>query len=580
MTGAATSERENLMERAQAAYRGATGLGKSLESVLTRRPPTLGYEIAADLPAPDTFGAITLKIFDARRKGSRFLNNAEWDLLARAAPFWPAEHVLTHCALLREPWRSGVPQETPRTVLLDARVLQLPYLNGSKNHALAVARALVESVPPDYEIAFLTSPGKPPLAQDIADLATTTWRPAQIGEVAIFVQLVTMMDPLDYANVDLLRAPWIRRVSVFLDDIQGIYPEHYIGTSQGFWNHQLAIEKLRTSNVVLSLSETSQNEAIALWDSVAGEQAPPQFTITSCVSGLPTPLDSDDGLPSPDFIVFGNHYAHKNVSLVMAAAGCVRPSVTASPNFVFVADVGSSQRDALVELASQPEGLENHVDIEFVSGLSNDALSQRLASARAAVIPSFHEGFSLPVIEALERGVPVVVSRIPAHLELLDEGPWFFDPTSVESLCAALEACDAGRDDWLARQRASLATRYSPGTLATSVTAVMSSLTRDRDQFPAMAGREEVRARRTQLGRTRHSRVDLDARDREFMGLVFAQRRMTAHASGNLLAAPSTTGVNHDSLVLEFRTSRTWRIGRIFVGPVNWLRQRFAGFSK
>jgi glycosyltransferase involved in cell wall biosynthesis len=554
----------------------------SLESVRTHRPPALGYEIAAELPAPDTFGAITYKIFDARRTGSRFLSNAEWDLLERAAPFWPDEDVLKQCALLHAPWRSGVPQEPARTVLLDARVLQMPYVNGSKNHALAVTRALVEAVPPDYSIAFLTSPVKPPLAQEIADLATTTWRPGLIGDVAIFVQLVTIMDGLETSNLDLLRSPWIKRVSVFLDDIQGIYPEHYIGTSREFWIHQLSIEKLRSSHVVLSLGATSQNEAIALWDSIAHEQAPPQFTITSCVGALPMTLKSDDSLPSNDFIVFGNHYAHKNVALVAAAARCARPRVTASPNFVFVADMDRFQIDALEHLASPPPraSSDNAVDIEFVSGLSNDVLSERLARARAAVIPSFHEGFSLPIVEALERGVPVVLSRIPAHLELLDEGPWFFDPNSVASLCSALEACDDSREAWLAQQRASLASRYSPETLSASVAAVTRALTRDRDQFLAMTGRDEVSEGRTQRGRALHTMADLEARDREFMGLVFAQRRMRAGSFGGPGANPSTTGVDHDSLVSGFRTSRTWRVVRVVVGPVNWLRQRFAGLSQ
>ena len=545
-----------------------------------RRPPALDFEIAAELPAPDSFGAITKTIFEARRNGSRFLNDAEWRLLRNAAPFWPEARVLTHCAQLRKPWRLGLPKEVSRIVLLDARALQTPSVNGSKNHALAVARALVHAMPPDYSIAFLTSPAKPPLAEEIAHLATATWRPAQIGDVAIFVQLVTLTDPLDASNIDLLRAPWIRRISVFLDDIQGIYPEHFIGTSHQFWTHQLAIEKLRSSHVVLSLGATSQNEAIALWNSLGSELAPPQFLISGCISGLPKAVGSDGLTPSRDFIVFGNHYPHKNIALVAAAVTCVRPSVATSPNFVFVAEVNSSQREALTELASLPDNSKNAGHVEFLSGLTSLELSRRLSRARAAVIPSFHEGFSLPVIEALERGVPVVLSRIPAHLELLDDGPWFFDPDSVASLCSALEACDVDRDGWIAQQRASLASRYSPETLATSVTTVLSSLTNNVGPLASVPLRDEPGAARPQPRRAKNSRVVIEARDREFMGLVFDSQRSDTQLGRGLASSSSTIRVSHDSLVSEFHNSRTWRIGRFVVGPAHWLRRLFVGASK
>jgi glycosyltransferase involved in cell wall biosynthesis len=57
-----------------------------------------------------------------------------------------------------------------------------------------------------------------------------------------------------------------------------------------------------------------------------------------------------------------------------------------------------------------------------------------LAGARALLMPSFAEGFGLPIIEALEAGTPViasdlavyreVVGGIPTYLDPLDEGAW------------------------------------------------------------------------------------------------------------------------------------------------------------
>ena len=49
--------------------------------------------------------------------------------------------------------------------------------------------------------------------------------------------------------------------------------------------------------------------------------------------------------------------------------------------------------------------------VEFVSGESDESLVARYASSSVAVVPSLYEGFSLPAIEAMACGVPLVCSN-------------------------------------------------------------------------------------------------------------------------------------------------------------------------
>ncbi|HKH88193.1 MAG TPA: glycosyltransferase family 4 protein [Acidimicrobiales bacterium] len=53
-------------------------------------------------------------------------------------------------------------------------------------------------------------------------------------------------------------------------------------------------------------------------------------------------------------------------------------------------------------------GLEGAV--RFLSGISDDELSELYGSAEVAVVPSLYEGFSLPAIEAMASGVPLVAT--------------------------------------------------------------------------------------------------------------------------------------------------------------------------
>jgi glycosyltransferase involved in cell wall biosynthesis len=84
-----------------------------------------------------------------------------------------------------------------------------------------------------------------------------------------------------------------------------------------------------------------------------------------------------------------------------------------------------------------PELLRRNV---LITGyLEQDSLDCLLRNAMALVFPSLHEGFGLPVLEAMVRGVPVITSNRAALPEVGGDAALYVDPESVEEIRAAME---------------------------------------------------------------------------------------------------------------------------------------------
>jgi glycosyltransferase involved in cell wall biosynthesis len=88
--------------------------------------------------------------------------------------------------------------------------------------------------------------------------------------------------------------------------------------------------------------------------------------------------------------------------------------------------------------------------VTFASGLPDTEYARILASAQVAVIPSMYEGFSLPAVEHMASGTPLIASRAGALPEVTGDAALLVPPGDAEELSAALAAL---LDDESARAR-------------------------------------------------------------------------------------------------------------------------------
>ncbi len=68
-----------------------------------------------------------------------------------------------------------------------------------------------------------------------------------------------------------------------------------------------------------------------------------------------------------------------------------------------------------------------------------DALSRIMGAAYALVYPSLFEGFGIPILEAMQAGVPVIVSRSSSMPEVAGDAGLLVDPMSEEDIAEKME---------------------------------------------------------------------------------------------------------------------------------------------
>ncbi|MBI3412373.1 MAG: glycosyltransferase [Planctomycetes bacterium] len=94
-------------------------------------------------------------------------------------------------------------------------------------------------------------------------------------------------------------------------------------------------------------------------------------------------------------------------------------------------DVYAEEHLGCRELAIQL-GVEDRV--HFLGQISAEELSALYRSAAALVLPSVHEGFCLPVIEAMAHGLPVIAARSSALPETVGDAGLTFTPDDADDL--------------------------------------------------------------------------------------------------------------------------------------------------
>lgn len=181
------------------------------------------------------------------------------------------------------------------------------------------------------------------------------------------------------------------------------------------------------ADVVFTVSEYSQHK-IADWSGVELDRI---VVAGNGVSDAFCPDGARWSWPRPYLLYVGNQKPHKNVEgLVRSYALC---------HFAGEVDLLVTGRlSESVALTSAQCGVADRV---IALGLiPEEELPMLYRGALAVVMPSRHEGFGLPVIEAMACGVPVLSSNSSSLPEVGGEAVAYFSPDDLDTMVHGLNA--------------------------------------------------------------------------------------------------------------------------------------------
>jgi len=257
---------------------------------------------------------------------------------------------------------------------------------------------------------------------------------------------------------------WLKRrddlCNVFMihDLLSMDYPEFFSPANLDIFRRRLSTAFLHASAFIVSTRSVKRR----LEEELRRQRSRPRPVH---VLPFPSPLEGSGRasqadmvwLGHPYFVMLGTVEPRKNHLLLLHAWRQLVIENPRAPRLVIVGARGW-ETEQVADLLDRSAALRGHI-LEL-SGLSSPDLIDLLRGARALLMPSFDEGYGLPLVEALSTGTPVVASDIAVFHEVTQERATFLSPLNGEAWRDVIERL-AGDEDCAAEKRAEAA-KFEP----------------------------------------------------------------------------------------------------------------------
>lgn len=242
---------------------------------------------------------------------------------------------------------------------------------------------------------------------------------------------------LDHSWADLL--PYTPRRSLKIVTVHDLIPLRFPGelTAAQAARFRSWVDHLRSADAIIAVSAYTKDETVDLLGIDGGKihvvMNGVELPETSAQRSTPGGFTPNAGSGRTFRIgSIGSTLERKNLAILAPALGRLRRMVDCK---IVLARVGAPLPAALATALREALGDDGLVEL---GRLPDAAIGGFYAGLDVVVVPSFYEGFGLPVIEGMAARVPVVASHAASLPEVGLDLAYYFDPHSADELAAVL----------------------------------------------------------------------------------------------------------------------------------------------
>jgi len=185
---------------------------------------------------------------------------------------------------------------------------------------------------------------------------------------------------------------------------------------------------------IITVSEYSKQDIVNTYDII-----PEKISISyNAVSSDFRPISNEKQLwikaqyssGKPYFLYVGALHKRKNIGRMLLAFDQFKKETNANHQFL-IAGATMFKDPEILDIYG---GMEFQKEVVFLGRVSQETLTQLMASSFALMYISIFEGFGIPIIEAMQCGTPVITSNTTAMPEVAGDAAVIVDPLDIQDI--------------------------------------------------------------------------------------------------------------------------------------------------
>ncbi len=345
---------------------------------------------------------------------------------------------------------------------IDASRANTKQKTGTEWYSFHVIQQLKNLIPEDIEVILYS---KEPLEGELATIPShwksrvLSWPPQFLWtQLRLSVELFLHKVDLLYIPAHTIPLIHPKKVVTVIHDVgfarqDNLYNHKHIGKSRFSKNvlnmlvriftlgkygasefdyHTFSVSLALSANArIVTVSEFSKSE-------IQDVYATPPHQITVIPNGLNKRKSGNNaseilrtyGITRPFIFYIGRVEEKKNIPALIEAFSLLRSTQGIDTQLVLAGQPGFGHERVMKNISQYK--LEDTV---IQTGwISEEDVATLMSQAVVFVLPSLYEGFGIPILEAMNEGIPVACSDIPALREVGGSAALFFDPNSATDM--------------------------------------------------------------------------------------------------------------------------------------------------